>query len=273
MNSTKRSFHTLLVTLLVFLANVAVSTAAWAQKQRTCEFETSKYAAYTVWRQPDLLVFSSGMTVDADGSPHAYHPKDKGLDTLRNAGRPGNWDALIMRNGEPLRQGPNDPAPDFYVSTTSLQDYSQPEHSQSRFVDAETVPYIALPSDLAGPGLGDLAVVIDTTSGERSGAILADRSPSGKLGEGSIALAKNLRIDPDPRYGGTDEGIVFVVFLDSSNGWPVPARRLSELPASMQARVDEALRCTIGEKSTTALVRTAQTATLKSDSTSASKLR
>ena len=33
------------------------------------------------------LAFKGGMTIDADGSPHAYNPQNTGLDALGNAGR------------------------------------------------------------------------------------------------------------------------------------------------------------------------------------------
>jgi hypothetical protein len=33
---------------------------------------------------------------------------------------PGNWWALVTRNGRPIVQGADDPAPGFYVSTTTL---------------------------------------------------------------------------------------------------------------------------------------------------------
>src|SRR5271165_3204735 len=72
------------------------------------------------------IVWEGGMQIDADGSPRAYNPvSSKGLDALGNAGRPGNWWALATVNGKssgkPVIQGPSDPAPGFYVSTTALE--------------------------------------------------------------------------------------------------------------------------------------------------------
>src|SRR5215470_12372583 len=71
--------------------------------------------------------YESGMMIDADGGYHAYNPDGRsGLDYLGNAGRPGNWWALVTDNGKangtPLIQSAADPAPDFYISTTSLED-------------------------------------------------------------------------------------------------------------------------------------------------------
>jgi hypothetical protein len=64
--------------------------------------------------------YEAGLTIDADGAPHAYHPNEKsGLDYLSNAWRPGNWWALVTDNakpsGRPIIQGANDPAPGFYM--------------------------------------------------------------------------------------------------------------------------------------------------------------
>jgi hypothetical protein len=47
--------------------------------------------------------FLSKLAIDADGAPRAYHPalprrpsgSPPGLDDLRNAGRPGNWFAIV----------------------------------------------------------------------------------------------------------------------------------------------------------------------------------
>lgn len=62
--------------------------------------------------------FKSGMSIDADGSPKAYHPKNIGLDDLKHAGNKGHWWALATKNGKPVVQKSG-----YYVSTTSLQDF------------------------------------------------------------------------------------------------------------------------------------------------------
>lgn len=79
------------------------------------------------------IVFMGRLTVDADGAPKAYHPVgSKGLDALANGGEPGNWWALAtdavdargrptcMSAGKPIVQGPDDPAPGFYVSRSTM---------------------------------------------------------------------------------------------------------------------------------------------------------
>jgi hypothetical protein len=107
----------------------------------------------------------SGMTIDADGY-YAYHPDNKsGLDYLRNAGKPGNWWALVTDNdkpsGNPVIQTKSDPAPGFYVSMTSLEDPSMNSRDPRRYVNAESVNFFVLPSKLGlGAKLGDLGVTI-----------------------------------------------------------------------------------------------------------------
>src|ERR1019366_5819990 len=89
--------------------------------------------------------YESGMTIDADGAPNAYHPDNSGLDDLTNAGTPGNWEGLAKdRNGEPFVQGPGDPFPGYYVSSTALADRTRPVRDPLRYVDASNIPYVVL---------------------------------------------------------------------------------------------------------------------------------
>ena len=62
-----------------------------------------------IWHLPGSPVFfyEAGMTIDADGAPNAYHPDNTGLDDLRNAGAPGNWEGLAKDlRRRTLRPGP-----------------------------------------------------------------------------------------------------------------------------------------------------------------------
>lgn len=217
-----------------------------------CSLDRTSYAAYTVWRADDLIVFTSGMAVDADGSPRAYHPDGvSGLDDLHNAGTPGDWSALALMDGKPLVQGPQDAAPGYYVSMTSLEDHSVQAIVPSRFVDSEQVPYIALPPDLSGPRLGDLAIVINTRNGKSSPAIVADHGPRNRLGEGSIRLAKSLGINSNARTGGIDQGIVYAVFLNSGEHKPLPADAIAQRATQLgdeSLDVDEVNVCIAADK-------------------------
>jgi hypothetical protein len=169
------------------------------------------------------------MVIDADGAARAYHPDDVGLDRLANAGAPENWWALATDDaGQPFVQGEGDPAPGYYVSTTSLIDAARTPRDPRRYVDAASVPYVALPApfrDALGCALGDLAWVERTAldgAVHRSAAVFADVSPpSAPLGEGSIALAERLGIPSDPRSGGTFRvSVRYVLFCGERLGWP-----------------------------------------------------
>jgi len=168
--------------------------------------------------------YESGMTIDADGAPNAYHPDNTGLDDLRNAGAPGSWEGLAKdAEGEPYIQGPNDPFPGYYVSETALADRSKPVNDPTRYVDASKIPFVVLPGGMArqlGARPGDFAAVFNQRNGMTSYAIFGDVGPYDRIGEGSVALAENLGIRSDARNGGARGGIVFLVFPGSGNGRP-----------------------------------------------------
>jgi hypothetical protein len=167
------------------------------------------------------LFFVSGMTIDADGAPNAYHPNDTGLDELANAGTPERWDGIVTdREGTPLIQEERDPFPGYYISCTSLEDDTKAFTDPSRYVDASTIPYVVLPGEVAkraGMQLGDFAAITNLRNGKLSFAIYADM---GTLGEGSIALADALEINSDARRGGAPAGILYVLFPGAGNFQP-----------------------------------------------------
>lgn len=166
----------------------------------------------------DGVAFKGGMSINADGSPHAYHPKNTGLDSNANAGKPGNWWGVATdKSGKPFVQGPNDPAPGYYVSTTSLIDGRFKANDPRRYANSETVPFIAIPPELRGQGvkLGDVLAVRNEKTGKTVFAIVADVGPKGHLGEGSIKLAEELGINANARRGGARNGVSYVVFPNS----------------------------------------------------------
>jgi hypothetical protein len=182
-----------------------------------------------IWQLPDseAFFFVSGMTVDADGAPNAYHPDDTGLDALANAGVPGQWNGIVTdQDGSPLIQTDRDPFPGYYISCTSLSDHSRRFSDPNGYVNASNIPYVALPPEVADAGsaqLGDFAVVMNLRNGKSSFAIYAD---IGTLGEGSIALAENLGIRSDAREGGQSNAVLYLVFPGSGNLGP---RTLDEI--------------------------------------------
>jgi hypothetical protein len=187
-----------------------------------------------IGRLPGTAAFfyESGMTIDADGAPNAYHPDNTGLDDLSNAGSPGSWEGLAKDgDGEPFIQGPNDPFPGYYVSATALADRSKPANDPTRYVDASKIPFLVLPGGMArqlGARPGDFAVVFNERNGKSSYAIFGDVGPWDRIGEGSMALAENLGVRSDARNGGARRGIVYLVFPGSGNGRP---RTIEEIQA------------------------------------------
>ena len=214
----------------------AVLTAAQASDGTCPREQLDIIAERSVHRLPGGAVgFFAGLHIDADGAPRAYHPDSaQGLDRLANAGRPGNWWALVTDTGTaagtPIVQGPGDPAPGYHVSTTSLVDARRPERDPARYVDAATIAYVALPPAATrtwGITLGDLAAVYDPRTGRTALAIFADTGPADALGEASIALAEALALPSDPRHGGVEAPrIAYVLFPNTGDRRPRPAAQI-----------------------------------------------
>jgi hypothetical protein len=166
------------------------------------------------------VLFTAGMTIDADGAPNAYAPHNRGLDYTANARGAQGWVALVMnQDGRPVIQK-SGPYRGYYVSTTSLEHSNvQDRRNPKRYIDARIVPYIALPPDFAatfGVHLGDLAVVVNRANSRSVYAIYADVAPKGRIGEGSIALAKALGMRANPRHDGIEEGLTYLIFPGSA---------------------------------------------------------
>jgi hypothetical protein len=181
------------------------------------------------------IVFQAGMEIDADGAYRAYHPPPDvglGLDNIHNAGEPGNWFGIVTDNGRPdgtpVVQRSDDPAPGFFVSSTALEDPTKDRTDPRRYLDAETVPYIVLPGHMSvGAGLGDFAMVVNTRNDISVGAICGDIGPRNKIGEASIATAKEVGIPDSPRTGGiSSKSVLYLIFVGSGNRQP---RSLEEI--------------------------------------------
>ena len=196
----------------------------------------------TLQDDDSAFFYRAGMMIDADGAYHAYHPDGKsGLDYLGNAGKPGNWWALVTDNGKPsgnpVRQKKSDPAPGFYISTTSLEDESKNRRDPRRYVDAESINFFVLPGKLGlGAKLGDFGVAIRPDRNEYDYAVYADVGPAGKIGEASIALAAALGIPSNPKHGGIGDGILYIVFPGSNDGWPLTQVQIDAHSAALFAK-------------------------------------
>lgn len=160
----------------------------------------------------EILSFTGGMQIDADGSWRAYGPNNSGLDLTRNAGAPGYWYGIATdAKGNPIVQGPGDPFPGMYVSTTRLQRKGFAPSDPRRYVNSEEVPYAVIPGHLITmvrpKVIGCLCIVTNIKTQFSVRAVCADSGPKTKAGEGSIKLAEMHGIRSNPRTGGTAEPI------------------------------------------------------------------
>jgi hypothetical protein len=218
------------------LASLSPGAMPACSKSLLYDFELTRHGepagSVPIWQIGENAAFfyEANMSIDADGAPNAYNPDNTGLDDLENAGEPGNWWALALdRDGQPYVQGPDDPFPGYYISTTALWDRTKDPTDPSRYVDASKIPYIVLPGSVSrdtGARLGDLAVVVNRQNDKMSYAIFADIGPS--VGEGSIALAENLGIFSSARRGGARGPILYIVFPGSGNGKARPVDEINQ---------------------------------------------
>ena len=222
----------------VFFCSAAM-LAAHAQQNSCADIETVdvqfESRAFPAQRIGDAVLFKSGMYVDADGAPNAYGPHNRGLDFTANAVRGGRFLSVALHpDGNPVIQR-SGRFKGFYVSTTSLHNATGSPTSPATYVDARKIPYIVLPPEFMnqfGVTLGDLALVTNQRNGKSSFAIFADVGPHGKIGEGSVALARALGLNDDPRHGGTgDSSIAYLVFPRSGLG-PGKLRSAKEIRSS-----------------------------------------
>jgi hypothetical protein len=227
--------------LLVIICLSQAPQTSHARPRVSCKksklFTAQDVSAWSTPARVNAFFFEAALAIDADGAFRAYHPNGNlGLDSLRHAGHPGNWWALVTDNGKtsghPVVQRRSDPAPGYYVSTTALYDPDNPnERDPHRYVDAATVPYVALhPKALKYARLGDFGTVVNLQNHMVSAALVADETATHvSVGEGSIALAKSLGVNSNPRFGGKDGGIVYLIYPHSGNGKP---RRLVDIIAN-----------------------------------------
>jgi Fungal chitosanase of glycosyl hydrolase group 75 len=105
------------------------------------------------------------------------------------------------------------------------------ERNPRRFVDAARIPYVGLPPDgFKHAKLGDFATVMNLQNGKLAVGIVADESsPELPMGEGSIALAKALGIDSNPRTGGIEGGVAYVLYPASGNSKLRPLDEIAKL--------------------------------------------
>jgi hypothetical protein len=194
------------------------------------------------------LAYRCHLNVDNDGAPTCYAPPGSGLPHLDGLGsakssktppfrwvgfyaltpqQAGAFGLAIDQRAEvmdsagrfPVLQRRGDPAPGYYVSTTSTPaDPTRPLWDQRRYWDATQVRYGALSGGLKNQGvlMGDFGLVIDTTTGTSSQFFFADAGSVS--GPSKDAVGENsTRVYWD--FGGTNKGhVCFLVFPGSGNG-------------------------------------------------------
>jgi hypothetical protein len=164
--------------------------------------------------------FMADADIDADGangqngSQPAYKVDDAGSELLANGGmkrRPDGkvvcahaWarDIVILDKDNEPKVFPGG----VIASMTWYRDRGKPADDPSAYVDAETVPYVVVPAVVvqktAGVVRGCKAKV--TWRGVFVDCVVADRGPSNRVGELSIAAARVLGMNPSPRHGGVE---------------------------------------------------------------------
>jgi hypothetical protein len=166
------------------------------------------------------------MDVDVDGAPNAYGPPGShALDNLREDDHPNI----------PIRQGPHDPYPGFYISQTAFTDPANTnERDPRRYVNASRINYIVLGNRARhlGARLGDFVAVTSLRTHRSVFAIIGDDgNPSGN--EGSLHLLQSLGY---PFTNGIDDAVehpeILIRFYPNSNPEHLFFRSQSALDAA-----------------------------------------
>ncbi|MFI9556783.1 glycoside hydrolase family 75 protein [Nonomuraea endophytica] len=85
------------------------------------------------------------------------------------------------------------------------------------YLNAARLPYMVVPSpsgtwDYRTRGIGCGTVVAIVYNGQVEYTVMGDTGPAAIIGEASYAAAANLGINPDPKNGGTDGPVTYIVF-------------------------------------------------------------
>jgi Fungal chitosanase of glycosyl hydrolase group 75 len=186
----------------------------------------SGISIYSVSGHPASVLFQAGLAINADGAPTAYGPEGTvPLDYLANAGSQGNWWGIACDCfGKPYLQTVYHRAPGYYVSTTAHINPHFPAENPDRYMDSTTIPFFVLPGGKSfGAKLGDVGLLYNTKTGDNMYAIYADIGPQNKIGETSIRAANCLKINSNPKNGGTNAKIVcYLIFPGSIGKWIPP---------------------------------------------------
>lgn len=175
----------------------------------------------TITEEADGRVhFLADADIDADGAngqngaPVAYKKDDSGTELLANGGMKivggkvicaQSWarDIVILDDDNQPKVFPGG----IIASMTWYRYPGKLPNDPAAYVDAETIPYIVVPpliiQKTAGIVRGCKARV--TWKGKSVECVVADRGPSNKIGELSIAAARAIGLPFSPKNGGIDK--------------------------------------------------------------------
>lgn len=116
-----------------------------------------------------------------------------------------------------------DGAGDAWKGDRTGQPQTALQYKDGTSLNPRTLPFIVVPTDFQKTHptvkLGDYAAV--TYGAKTLYAIVGDKGPAGVLGEGSMALAAGLGINPDPNRGGiTRKDVEYVILPGSRDAEP-----------------------------------------------------
>ena len=184
----------------------------------------------TVLQYPDLrVVFVADADIDADGANGqngaiaAYMVGNKGSEALGNGGMAIVDGKVVGKNSwfkDIVILGPDGQPAIFpggiIASKTAYHWRKSPDgrvlspSNPEAYVDSETVPYVCVPPEIRikarGVVLGCRAVV--TWNKKSVECVVADIGPRNKVGEISIAAARALGMNSNPRNGGVEKNNV-----------------------------------------------------------------
>ncbi|MGW3569324.1 glycoside hydrolase family 75 protein [Streptomyces sp. NPDC000941] len=102
-----------------------------------------------------------------------------------------------------------------------FQDDTAFHQSNGKPLIADKLPYVVVPStssiwNYSQAGIKGGGVVAVIYNNKVQYAVVGDTGPTKIIGEASYATANALGIDPDPENGGTDSGVTYILFKNSS---------------------------------------------------------
>ncbi len=153
---------------------------------------------------------ANGQSKDSNGKRmFAYASNNAGLDLLANAGYPnGSYRDILVCGSESQPIVFNG---GFYSKTTYF-DKTKNWNDPDRYLDSYSIPYIVVEGFIRrrakGIVLGCKARITNTRNGKSMDALVGDMGPLYKIGELSMAAARAIGINGDPRRGGESAHIV-----------------------------------------------------------------